>query len=254
MANGKFVWYELMTPDVEAAKAFYTHAIGWTTETVMDGRYTVLKAGGEGVGGMKARTADLERLGVPPHWTGLVVTDDVDATAKRAEALGGRTLKGGTDVPDIGRFAVLADPQGAAFTVFSPGTPTHRTFLAPRAIGNVAWHELNTTDYESAWKFYSELFGWKPTESLDMGEFGTYFMFSLPGEEAMAGGMSNVAAKMNMPPHWLYYVTVEDIDAAVKRITDGGGQILNGPMEVPGGARIAQCMDPQGAAFAIFAE
>jgi predicted enzyme related to lactoylglutathione lyase len=198
-----------------------------------------------------ALPAEDKTKGVPPNWMGYIETGDVDATVKLAEKLGGRVYQPPMDIPKVGRFAVLADPQGAVFATFKPleAGPD-----APRKPGFVSWHELNTTDYEGAWKFYSELFGWKPTSSMDMGQdMGQYFMFGLDAQNSM-GGMSNVAKQMKMPPHWLYYVTVEDIDAAVERIKKAGGKILNGPMDVPGNDKIAQCMDPQGAAFAIYME
>ncbi len=121
-----------------------------------------------------------------------------------------------------------------------------------RGLGHFSWAELNTTDWKAAWKFYSELFGWKKTSSMDMGaEYGEYFMFGEGGEQSM-GGMSNAATMMKAPAHWLHYVNVSSVDEAAKRIPSLGGKVLNGPMDVPGGDRIAQCMDPQGGMFAIF--
>src|SRR5690606_21082583 len=131
---------------------------------------------------------------------------NVDESAKRAEQLGGKVLVPGQDIPDIGRFAVIADPQGAVLALYSSSTPIHA--VPGRGPGHFNWAELNTTDWKAAWKFYSELFGWKPTQSMEMDEgFGTYFMFSTGGEQSM-GGMSNAATMVKAPPHWLHYVTV----------------------------------------------
>ncbi|HEY0840816.1 MAG TPA: VOC family protein, partial [Vulgatibacter sp.] len=154
-----------------------------------------------------------------------------------------------TDIPEVGKFAIVSDPQGAAFAVFQSVKPT--TKPETQGVGRMSWAELNTTDHKSAWKFYSDLFGWKPTRSMDLGEMGEYFMFGTDTENSM-GGMSDAAKMMNAPAHWMFYVNVENIDETAKAVANKGGKILNGPMEVPGGDRVAQCMDPQGAAFGIF--
>jgi predicted enzyme related to lactoylglutathione lyase len=247
--KGRFDWYDLMTSDVGAAKAFYSKVIGWkTSKWEQQGDYEMWNVGERSIGGMMPLSDDAKKKGTPPHWLAYIETDDADATVKRAQALGGQLHFGPEDIPTVGRFAVLADPQGAVFAVIQPLTSMSD---APQQPGFIGWHELNTTDYQGAWKFYSELFGWKHTSSMDMGpEFGAYWMFGLDSANAM-GGMSNAAKMMKQPPHWLYYATVEDIDATVAAIKTNGGQVLNGPMDVPGGGKIAQCMDPQGAAFAI---
>jgi predicted enzyme related to lactoylglutathione lyase len=248
MKKGRFDWYDLMTKDTSAAKSFYTEVIGWKTTKWANNDYEMWSVGDHTLGGMMKLPAEAQKMGAPSHWLGYIETDDVDATAKQAEKLGGRIHHPPTDIPTVGRFAALADPQGASFAIFKPAQPMNDS---PRTSGYIGWHELNTTDYQAAWKFYSELFGWKPTSSMDMGpDLGMYFMFGLDASQTM-GGMSNVAKKMNMPAHWLFYITVDDMDAAVARTQKGGGKLLNGPMDVPGGDKIAQCMDPQGAAFAL---
>jgi predicted enzyme related to lactoylglutathione lyase len=248
--KGRFDWYDLMTNDLGASKAFYSEVIGWKTTKWEQADYEMWTVGKESIGGMMKLPDEAMKLGAPPHWLGYIETDDVDATAKQAEKLGGRIHHPPTDIPTVGRFAVLADPQGASFAVFKPLEPMND---APHEPGYFSWHELNTTDYQGAVKFYTELFGWKNTSSMDMGpEFGTYWMFGLDSQKSM-GGMSNAATMMKAPPHWLYYVTVQDIDATVERIKQKGGKVLNGPMDVPGNDKIAQCMDPQGGMFAIYA-
>lgn len=248
----RFIWYDLLSTDLAGAKAFYSDIIGWKTEKWSGGDYELLKAGDQGVGGVMALPAEMKRAGVPQHWMGYIHVDDVDATAQKAQKLGGKVMAPPADIPTIGRYAVLADPQGAVFALFKP-LPRDGGKLAPRELlGNFSWAELNTTDWKSAWKFYSDLFGWKPTTSMDMGpEFGEYFMFGTDPKQSM-GGMSNAATMMKAPAHWLHYINVKSVDESVKRITEKGGKVLNGPMDVPGGDRIAQCMDPQGGVFAIF--
>jgi predicted enzyme related to lactoylglutathione lyase len=247
--KGRFDWYDLMASDVAAAKSFYTKVIGWkTTKWSQGGDYEMWTVGDQAIGGMMALPDEAKKAGAPQHWMAFIETDDIQATAKKAEQLGGRVRRPPTDIPTVGKFAILTDPQGVDFAAFQPLNAMND---APHKPGYFSWHELNTTDAESASRFYSELFGWKNTSSMDMGpEMGKYWMFGLDAQNAM-GGMSNVAKVHKVPPHWLYYVSVEDIDATVASIKANGGKVLNGPMEVPGGDKIAQAMDPQGGMFAV---
>ncbi len=253
--EGRFVWYDLLTTDVDAAKAFYMDVVGWSLQRWDGGGkpYFMWVAGEAPIGGMMELTPQMRQAAAPPHWMAYVAVDDVDAAAARASELGGQIRLPGTDIPEIGRFAVITDPQGAAISLFrAAGEP----MPAPDRMrtGVVGWHELNTTDQPGAWSFYSDLFGWRHASSFDMGEDGVYFMFRQADEpqDAAAGGMSEMAKRLNVPPHWLYYFNVADLDGALERVAAGGGQVQNGPMDVPGGGRIAQCMDPQGGAFALF--
>jgi len=254
LVEGQFCWYDLMTTDVDAAKAFYTETIGWSAKDSEGGMpYTHLSIGEQSVGGIMALPEEVKAMGVPPHWLAYIAVDDVDAKAKEVTELGGKILKEATDIPDVGRFAVIADPQGAALALFSPSgdmSPRH----SEKRDGDFTWHELNTTDWEAAWAFYEKLFGWTKTSDMDMGpELGTYRMYKQAGDggESATGGFSNVAKAQGFPPSWLYYITVDDIDAAVKRIESKGGKLTNGPMDVPGGDKIAHLTDPQGGMFAI---
>ena len=160
---------------------------------------------------------------------------------------GGKVYREPADIPSVGRFSVVADPQGAMFMLFSPQGEAQPK-VPPMTEGHVGWRELYTTDWKSAFDFYSGKFGWQKGEAMDMGPMGVYQLFTVDGEQT--GGMMNKPAEI---PHamWLYYFNVGDIDAAAGRVRDGGGQVLNGPMEVPGGSWIVQCTDPQGAMFAL---
>ena len=188
---------------------------------------------------------------VPPHWIGYVAVPSVDDTAKQAESLGGKVLTAPMDIPDVGRFAVISDPQGAAIAIFTPkeGAPQQPDTMG--SAGEISWHELTTTDHKSAYDFYQTLFGWDKTGDFDMGDMGTYQLYGR-GDQPL-GGMWTKPADMPMPPNWLYYIRVPNVDEAAERVKALGGQVLNGPMDVPGGDRIAQCLDPQGAAFAVHA-
>jgi hypothetical protein len=180
-----------------------------------------------------------------PCWVGYVAVPDVDQGAQKVVSLGGKILREPADIPGVGRFAVVADPQGVVFQLFK-GTGTAHPEAASMKPGHVGWHELHTRDAAKAFEFYSALFGWTKDQAMDMGEMGTYQLFAIGG--TAAGGMFNSPAPVKS---WLYYFAVEDVDAALKRITDHGGHVLQGPTEVPGPMFIVQATDPQGAMFAI---
>ena len=248
--SGRFVWFDLMTSDVNAARAFYSDIVGWKTTRWSGGDYEMWTADETPIGGLMPMSPEAKKSGEAPHWLAYVAVDDVDASAARAKKLGGKVLVPGTDIPNTGRYAVLEDPQGASFAIYT----TSNLGSAPRrqALGHFSWGELHTTDWQAAWRFYAELFAWKKTRSMNMGpELGEYFMFGMDEKESM-GGMSNTARMTRSAPHWLHYVNVRSADDTAKRVAEKGGKVLVGPMDVPGGDRIAQCVDPQGTPFAIY--
>ncbi len=247
--KGKFSWYELMTSDTQAAGKFYCDVVGWTTKDVSaagDGMpYTTFNIGEAGIAGM---------LNIPGHtaWIGYIAVDDVDAHIEKIVEAGGKLWKPATDVPGMLRFAVMSDPQGAAIVIFTPNPAMASPQRpAPPAAGTIGWHELYTTDLEGAFAFYNKLFGWSKVTDMDMGPMGTYRLFDEGDHNEMGdGGM------MTKPPQvpvscWAFYFIVDSINAAVERVTSGGGEILNGPMQVPGGGWIIQGQDPQGAMFSL---
>ena len=187
--------------------------------------------------------------GIRPGWIGYVAVDDVDAFAARVAAGGGRVLWPATDIPAIGRFAYVADPQGAVFTLFMPLPGAPAPPEAEATPGRIGWHELHAADREGAFAFYAGLFGWTKTQAIDMGPMGTYQTFAAGGT-GMTGGMMRKGDTIPAPC-WLYYINVDDIDAAVGRAKASGGRLLQGPHQVPGGSWIAQCLDPQGTLFAM---
>jgi uncharacterized protein len=249
VSRGRFVWYELMTKDPETAEAFYKDVIGWSVmsmEVSGDG-YTMFANGEIPHAGMMQLPEEAEAAGAPSHWIGYIGVADVEATIPSALEMGATILMGLKSIPGVGDLAVMRDPQGAPFAVYNPESDLEDA--GDPQVGQVSWHELITSDYEAAFDFYSKLVGWEKTNSFDMGEAGLYQMYGSPGREL--GGMFNKTPEMHMPPSWLYYISVDDIEAALERVKAGGGQILNGPMEVPGGDMIAQCVDPTGASFAM---
>jgi uncharacterized protein len=248
---GKFVWHDLMTTDAAAAKSFYGQAVGWQSQPWdQDPNYTFLLGSQGPVGGVMGMPPDVP-AGLPPFWSLYIGTPNLDQTVAHALRLGAKLCKEATEIPTIGRFAILTDPQGANFTVFTPNDSSAPPDGAP-PLGDFSWHELATTDFEAAFKFYSQLFGWQEMERMDMGPHGIYFIFGWNG--AQRGGIYNKMPEMKGPPNWLSYAFVANTDEAVARAKAAGGTVINGPMDVPGEGRIAVMMDPQGAVFAVHAQ
>jgi uncharacterized protein len=206
--------------------------------------YTLLCIGDHQVAGVMSLPAEQ----MPPRsvWFGYIGVDDVDAKAAEAEAAGGTIHKPPQDIPEIGRFAVLADPLGAVFLLFK-GASTPLPPLAMMQPGSIGWHELHTTDWEKAWPFYERLFGWTKDQAFDLGPIGTYQLFK--SSALPIGGMMTESGAPH--PFWLYYFVVDDIDAALARVRAHGGTVLTEPREVPGGAWIISAEDPQGGLFAL---
>ena len=246
--DGEFTWYELMTSDVAASQRFYADVVGWEVEDVSrpDMAYLLFKAGGTPACGLMK----LPEPGIPPGFFGYVATDDVDGATDRARRLGATIHKEPMDIPGVGRFSVLSDPQGAGFGLHQWADPQTVPGPALMSPGRMGWHELMTTDWEAGLAFYGELFGWQKAEAMDMGLMGTYQLFTGPGGGDAIGGMYNKPPQVPHP-FWLYYIGVPAIDPAVETIKARGGQLITGPMEVPGGAWIVQGLDPQGAMFAL---
>ena len=249
--QGKFGWYELMTSDTETAGRFYADVVGWSVKKVeapgYEGpAYTTFDLGDTGIAGM---------LTIPGHtaWVGYVSVEDVDAHVEKMVEAGGKMLRPAVDVPGMLRFAVMADPQGAAIVVFTP-VPMETVPVRPESPtpGTVGWHELYTTDLEGSFEFYSRMFGWTKVTDMDMGAMGVYRIFDQgDGKQMGDGGM--MAKGPHIPvPCWMFYFNVDAIRKAVQRVEAGGGKVLHGPVQVPGGGWTIQGQDPQGAMFALF--
>jgi predicted enzyme related to lactoylglutathione lyase len=191
-------------------------------------------------------------MGAPPYWQANIQVANVDETIAKVKQLGGSVIHVET-VPTVGRLAVIADPQGAVIAVFAPDSPMPVHDLSKP--GEFQWHELYTTDNEAGFQFYSQITGWEKLGEMDMGPSGKYVLWGRGGKQL--GGMMKIEKGMktpdgrDLPPCWQYYVTTVDLDAALARATGMGARVIMGPMEVPGGQRIVQLMDPQGAAFAM---
>ena len=238
--RGRFVWHELMTTDPQAAGVFYSKVLSWKTQPSGMPDYTLWVSGKTQAGGLMAQP---ESAGGVPSWLVYIGTPDVDATTAAAERLGGKVHKPPADIPGVGRFAVLSDPQGATFAIFKPSAVP--AGAAPPA--DFAWHELATSDVQGALAFYSELFGWSRGPAHDMGPQGTYHIIEHGG--AQVGG-SYKLMDTSKAPHWLTYIHVGSVDKAAAAAKAAGGKVTQEPMAVPGG-RIALILDPQGGAFAV---
>lgn len=247
---GRYLWYDLMTPDPAAAVAFYSAVTGWTISEWAMGdnmppyRMWVNSAGAP-IGGSIGMPPSVAG-GTPAHWIAYVGTPDMQATYTRALELGATSCVAPTAIPTVGMYAVLNDPHGATFALYMP-----ENAASPEGdpmVGDMSWHELYSTDRAAAFAFYSELFRWAETSTMDMGPHGIYQMF---GRGARTyGGMMNRMDEQ-VPPMWGVYIRVADIEAALAAVRANGGAVVNGPMPVPGGDIVAQCTDPHGGYFGI---
>jgi predicted enzyme related to lactoylglutathione lyase len=240
---GKFVWFELVSRDAKKAQAFYGEVLGWKVEAFPMGSstYEMIKTGTQTIGGY----APPPTAATPPHWISYVSVDDVDATAKKVVAAGGKIIEAPSDIPTVGRSARVADPQGAQLCLYrsAKGEETD----APPANGSFAWNELWTSDAAAALAFYTKVFGYTD-KPMDMGPEGTYHVLEKDGV-SRAGLMAST--KAGVPPMWLPYVAVADADAAAERTRRLGGAVHVPPSDIPGIGRFAVLADPAGAAFAV---
>lgn len=244
-ASGPFVWHDLMSTDPTRAVAFYTALFGWRTETRpigAAGTYTYLHAGDRAFGGIVPLDA---RHDLPSHWVSYVRVDDVDATCARAVATGGRTCIPPTDIPNVGRFAMIEDPCGA---VLSPISLPSRPEPATPAPGTAWWHELASPDPGPTAAFYRAVFGWR-VQAAPASDGGTYWLFLR--EDAPIGGMYRIAGRLPFRAHWMVYVAVPDADTAVARAVALGATPTFPCVDVPGTGRVAGLVDPLGAAIAV---
>lgn len=254
MANkhGEFIWYELMTRDPDTAQSFYRDVVGWTTGEQAPGDldYRMISAHDGYVGGMLRLTDEMCEHGARPAWLGYVGVDDVDATVAKLEQLGGAVHMPARDLPDIGRLAMVADPQGVPFYVMrGTSTESSRAF-EPMTDGHCSWNELATTDQAGALSFYGQLFGWASNEAMPMGDMREYRILE-HGDDRI-GAVTPYIAKGGSAG-WLHYFRVADLDASIAKTQARSGAILHGPHDVPGGDRVVIGADPDGATFALVA-
>ena len=254
--RGDFIWYELLTTNIAAAKRFYDAVVGWNIQDKSDfpNDYRMIgRSDGKFAGGAMQLSEESKEHGARPCWLGYILVPDVDASVASISAEGGQVHMPAFDIPGVGRVAMVTDPQGAPFYIMKPqppeGDPDAKSdVFSPTEAQRVRWNELSTTDQDGAIDFYKRQFGWNQEGAMPMGEMGDYRFIQANGV--------NIGAIMRKPPQrpvsvWSYYIGVDDIDRAIQAITEGGGQVLNGPNEIPGGEFALNAIDPQGAAFGI---
>ena len=247
--HGDFIWYELMTRDPGAAKRFYDPVAGWTIEPQASGPmdYRMIDTGDGLVGGTMTLTREMTEHGAKPTWLGYIGVNEVDATIAAIEAKGGKVLMPAHDLDGVGRFAMVADPQGAPVYVMRGSVDQVSASFAPDKVGHAAWNELQTNDLEAAKAFYPAIFGWTLGDTMPMGEMGDYQFVEHGGR--MIGAM--MKAPPGAPPGWGFAFHSADVDAAVERIRSLGGKVNQGPMEVPGDQRAVMASDPEGVPFML---
>lgn len=250
--HGTPIWYELLTVDPDASKAFYDDVIGWTIDAKPKGDLDyrmITTAGDENVGGVMRLSPAMMADGAKPTWLFYIGVDDVDATVTKITAAGGSVQMPAFDMPDVGRLAMVADPQGVPFYVMRGAVDQPSTAWERTGLGKCNWNELITTDQAAGNAFYAEVFGWTYPDKMTMpGEMGDY-VFVAVGEEQIGATMT--VNEHQPQPGWLFYFRAPDIDEAAAKVTAGGGTVHAGPMEVPGGDRIIVASDPEGVAFGV---
>jgi uncharacterized protein len=240
-AIGRFVWHDHASDDPEGARHFYADLLGWEFEVYNAEKfdYPMIKVGDTTHGGFGPA-----QEGAPPHWLGHVLVDDVDAAVGRVEAAGGTIVSPPLDIPDVGRFSVVADPQGAMFSLYaSKGDPQPSEDV-------FVWNELITTDVEAAKRFYGEVVGWEARDE-DMGEGRVYTLFSSGGADR-AGCFPSPEEAQDGTPTWLTYLGTADVDATAAKAKELGAEIKQEPFDVPTVGRLAVFADPQGAVIGLF--
>ena len=244
---GKFVWFEHVSRDAKKAQKFYDDVLGWRVEPFGDSDYDMILAGDTldtMIGGYAKPTGGQE-----PHWISYVSVEDVDSAAKAAAANGGKVIEPPHDLPDVGRAARIADPQGAELYVFKndTGDPADPPATEPPPARRFFWNELHTTEPEKAVAFYEKVFGFT-RQTMDMGPAGNYYILAKDGV-SRAGVTGHLPA--GTPPHWLPYVEVDDPDATIARAKKLGAKIPMAPEDIPGVGRFGVLEDPTGAVLAV---
>lgn len=257
MANphGSWIWYELMTPDAQASRAFYEGVVGWTidTDSMMPGpvEYRLIHGPQTAAGGMLTLSPEMLANGAKPGWIGYLGVDDVDAAVDRLQALGGTVHVPAMDAPGVGRMAMVADPQGVPFYLMRGASDEASGAYGRMALGHTSWNELQTSDADAGFAFYADLFGWQKAGGMPM-PWGEYSFLRTAADAEVFGAMMPVR-DADHPRRWTFYFRVPDAAAAHERVRQYGGTPLSAPNDVPGGERVFHALDPHGVTFGLVA-
>nr|WP_314465580.1 VOC family protein [uncultured Novosphingobium sp.] len=255
---GSFIWYELLTSDIEGAAAFYREVVGWTIATHadpeaggLDYRMIVRDDGGM-AGGAMAITEDMAQGGARPIWLPYFYVENVDAAVEAITSEGGKVQMPATDLP-VGRIAMVADPQGVPIYLMKPVPPADKPDAASDVFSvtenqRVRWNELASPDQAGSMAFYGKHFGFTFDEKMSMGEMGDYCFI---GHHGQTLGAIMQRQEESQPSVWMFYFGVPSIAQAKTAVEANGGKVLMGPHEVPGGEWIIVALDPQGAGFGL---
>ena len=247
MRHAHFAWYELLTTDMAAARSFYGSVLGWNARDAATSKfaYSIFNAGDAPVCGLMELSLEGRKMGATPRWVGYVAVGDLDLTVDRLRQLGGAVYVPPTKT-NIGRIAIVADPQKATFAL-AQGLKHDLPPSGAAELGRVGWHELLAGEWRAAFAFYHELFGWQRTQS-EVGSLESYQLLSA-GDRTIGGMFTKLP--IAPIPFWLYYFNVPDIAVATDRVMTSGGRTVQGPNQLPDVGWIAWCVDPQGAMFAL---
>ena len=247
---GSFCWIELATTDQKAAKDFYSSLFGWSPQDSPIGPnevYTIFKLEGRDAAAGYTLREDQRAHGVPPNWMIYITVDSADQAAAKAKQLGATMVMPPFDVMDLGRMAVIQDPTGAHFCVWQAAKNTGIGIAG--VSGSLCWADLSTPDPKHAGDFYSPLFGWQIM--VDEKDKSGYLHIK-NGEHFIRGIPPAAHRPPGVPPHWLAYFWVDDVDASAAKAKQMGANLCVLPMTIENVGRMAVIADPQGAVFAIF--
>ena len=253
--QGRPIWYELMSPDPAAVAPFYRATLGWDIpaegmSNPNGSEYRMIgRSDGGQAGGVLTLSPMMAQGGAKPGWLPYFYVDDVDAAVEKAKGLGASFHMPPSTIGEVGRMAMIADPQGAPFYLMKPTPPAsmpdaQSDVFQPRTPGHCWWNELETTDEPGATAFYKGLFGWSMEQAMPMGDKGDY-RFIDQGNGQM--GAINPWMAEYMSVGWLPYFGVADIDAAKAAAESSGGTVTHDIHQVPGGDFIFTATDPAGA-------
>ncbi len=247
--HGRHTWRENFSDDPAANRAWYNGFMNWGHEAqdMGDFVYDMFKAGDLVLGGFCQLAEDQKKMGAPAHWLTYISVDDVAGGCGRAKEKGGQVLAEPFKVPGVGEIAILMDPQGGVFALFHGETEDPDHHNPPPPHGDYWWAEYMAKDAPAAVDFYTHVLGWG-TQTMPMPN-GEYTVFTV-GEDGSCGCMA-MPEGVQAPSHWSVYFAVDDVDAAAATATSSGGNILAGPMDMPGVGRFVSVADPQGSVVGL---